>query len=62
MLIHRIIKRKPGVNDWTGMQNKSLDLCSAGDEPSRELFRIKRENCWENTDTPEQAGQVREIP
>lgn len=33
------------------MQNKRLDLFSAGDELSRECFKIKRENCLENTQT-----------
>ena len=26
MLIHKIIKRKPGVHDWIGIKNKRLGL------------------------------------
>jgi hypothetical protein len=48
MLIHRKIKREPGVNAWIDMSNKRLGLWSARDELSREYFRIAKENCLEN--------------
>jgi RNA-binding protein YlmH len=48
MLIHRVIKVDPGVNDWIDMQNKTGTYDQQELSYPENFFRSARENCLGN--------------